>query len=99
MISLNSFPSMVELSRTAYQEPELSLSQKRSDAILGKKVVLIGEVVNGGSLPSPPHHTPVCSFDSQNKYSGEVPLSEPASSGFKGPGTGSDTDRLLLSCT
>ncbi|XP_040004702.1 germinal-center associated nuclear protein [Xiphias gladius] len=80
---LNVIDGMVELSRTAYQEPELPLSQKKSEVILAKKTVLIGEVVNGGPLPNPPQHTPICSFDSQNKYHGEGPLPEPTSSQFK----------------
>ncbi|XP_040912782.1 germinal-center associated nuclear protein [Toxotes jaculatrix] len=80
---LNVNDGMVELSRTAYQEPELPLSQKKSEVILAKRTVLMGEVVNGGPLPNPPRHTPVCSFDSQNKYRGEGPLAEPTSSQFK----------------
>uniref|UniRef100_A0A8C9Z528 Germinal-center associated nuclear protein n=1 Tax=Sander lucioperca TaxID=283035 RepID=A0A8C9Z528_SANLU len=68
---------VVELSRVAYQEPELPLSQKKSDVILAKKTVLIGQVVHGGPLPSPLHHTPVCCFDSQNRFRGEGPLAEP----------------------
>ncbi|XP_035860182.1 germinal-center associated nuclear protein isoform X2 [Sander lucioperca] len=75
---------VVELSRVAYQEPELPLSQKKSDVILAKKTVLIGQVVHGGPLPSPLHHTPVCCFDSQNRFRGEGPLAEPAPSQFKG---------------
>lgn len=78
--------SVVELSRTSYQEPELPLSQKKSEVILAKKAVLIGEVVNGGPLPNPPQHIPVCSFDSQNKYRGEGPLAEPTSNQLKGTG-------------
>ncbi|KAM3862155.1 germinal-center associated nuclear protein [Diretmus argenteus] len=81
---LNISDGMVELSRTTYQEPELPLSQKRSEAILGKKIVLVGEVVNGGPLPAPPQHTPICSFDFQNKYRGEGPMVEPTPSNFKG---------------
>uniref|UniRef100_A0A3B4XZI5 Germinal-center associated nuclear protein n=1 Tax=Seriola lalandi dorsalis TaxID=1841481 RepID=A0A3B4XZI5_SERLL len=69
---LNVSDGIVELSRTAYQDPELPLSQKKSEVILAKKTVLVGEVVNGGPLPNPPQHIPVCSFDSQNKYRGEV---------------------------
>ena len=76
--------SMVELSRIAFQEPELPLSQKKSPVILAKRSVLIGEVVNGGPLPNPPQHTPACSFDPQNKYRGEGPLAEPTQSQFKG---------------
>uniref|UniRef100_A0A3Q0R3S0 Germinal-center associated nuclear protein n=1 Tax=Amphilophus citrinellus TaxID=61819 RepID=A0A3Q0R3S0_AMPCI len=80
---LNVNDGMVELSRIAYQEPELPLSQKKSEVILTKRTVLIGEVVNGGPLPNPPLHTPVCSFDSQNKYRGEGGLIEPAPPQFK----------------
>ncbi|KAL2081524.1 hypothetical protein ACEWY4_023377 [Coilia grayii] len=72
--------SLVELSRTAYQEPELSLPQRKSLAIEKKRAVLIGQVVNGGPLPNPPQHVPVCSFDSQNKYRGEKLAAEPAPS-------------------
>ncbi|XP_068602688.1 germinal-center associated nuclear protein [Brachionichthys hirsutus] len=73
---------VVELSRMNYQEPEPPLTRK-SDVILAKKTVLTGEVVNGGKLPNPPQHTPVCSFDSQNKYCGEGPPIEPAPTHFK----------------
>lgn len=68
---------VVELSRSTYQEPDLPQSQRKSDIILAKKTMLVGEVVNGGPLPDPPQHTPVCSFNSQNKYRGEVPVAEP----------------------
>lgn len=79
---LNVNDGVVELSRIAYQEPDLPLSQKKSDVILAKKTMLIGEVVNGGPLPNPVQHAPVCSFDSQNKYRGEGALAEPTSSQF-----------------
>ncbi|MEQ2188007.1 hypothetical protein GOODEAATRI_010573 [Goodea atripinnis] len=81
---LNVNDGMVDLSRTAFQEPELSLSLKRSEVILAKKTTLIGQVVNGGPLPNPPQHIPVCSFDSQNKYRGDGPLAEPSFSYAKG---------------
>ncbi|RVE58447.1 hypothetical protein OJAV_G00209450 [Oryzias javanicus] len=74
---LNVTEGMVELSRVVYQEPDIPLSPKRSDVITEKKTMLNGEVVNGGPLPNPPHHTPLCSFDLQNKYQGE-----PATSNF-----------------
>ncbi|KAF6738684.1 Germinal-center associated nuclear protein [Oryzias melastigma] len=74
---LNVTEGMVELSRVVYQEPDIPLSPKRSDVITAKKTVLNGEVVNGGPLPNPPHHTPRSSFDFQNKYQGE-----PATSNF-----------------
>ncbi|KAM9850955.1 germinal-center associated nuclear protein [Aulostomus maculatus] len=80
---LNVSDGMVELSRIAYQEPELPLSQKKSEVILAKRNVLIGEVVNGGPLPNPPQHTPVCSFDANNKYSGEGPQAVPPPNQFK----------------
>ncbi|XP_061520847.1 germinal-center associated nuclear protein [Phycodurus eques] len=80
--SLNVSEGVVDLNRIAYQEPEL-LSQKKSEIIQAKKKTLTGEVVNGGPLPSPPQHKPVCTFDSQNKYRGEGPLAEPAPNPFK----------------
>nr|XP_057902994.1 germinal-center associated nuclear protein [Doryrhamphus excisus] len=80
--SLNVSDGLVDLNRIAYQEPEL-LSQKKSEIILAKKTTLIGEVVNGGVLPKPPQHVPVCSFDSQNKFRGEVPMAEPVLDPFK----------------
>lgn len=76
---------MVELSRTAYQEPDYSLPQKKSVAIEKKRTVLIGEVVNGGPLPNPPQHSPVCSFDSNNKYTGDGLSSEPPPAVLKAP--------------
>ncbi|XP_041663549.1 germinal-center associated nuclear protein isoform X2 [Cheilinus undulatus] len=82
---LNLLDGMVELSRTAFQEPDLPLSQKKSEVILSKKTVLTGEVVNGGPLPDPPQHTPTCSFDSMNKYRGEGPMAEPATVQIKAP--------------
>ncbi|CAL8387635.1 unnamed protein product [Gadus morhua 'NCC'] len=76
---------VVELSRTSYQDPE-SLSLKKSAFILGKRCVLIGEVVNGGPLPSPPQHIPVCSFDGNNRYRGEGGTPpEPSSSQYRAP--------------
>nr|XP_040057764.1 germinal-center associated nuclear protein [Gasterosteus aculeatus aculeatus] len=80
---LNVNEGVVELSRVVYQEPDLPLSQKKSEVILAKKTVLIGEVVNGGPLLKPLQHTPVCSFDSQNRYRGEGPLDEPTPSQFR----------------
>lgn len=76
--------SMVELSRTAYQEPVLPIPPKRSIAIENKKIVLIGEVVNGGPLPNPPQHTPVYSFDPNNKYRGDLASLETLPTYIKG---------------
>lgn len=75
---------MVELSRTAYQEPDFSLPQSKSVAIERKRTVLIGEVVNGGLLPNPPQHNPVCSFDSNNKYTGDRLSSDAPPAALKG---------------
>ncbi|XP_046903487.1 germinal-center associated nuclear protein isoform X2 [Hypomesus transpacificus] len=77
---LNISDGMVELSRTTYQDPDVSLLQRKSEAIIRKRTVLIGEVVNGGPLPKPTQHTPFCSFDSHNKYRGTGPLAEPTTS-------------------
>lgn len=75
---------MVELSRTAYQEPDLPIPPKRSVNIEKKKKVLIGEVVNRGPLPNLPQHTPVCSFDSNNKYRGDLASLEALPAAVKG---------------
>ncbi|TSK92908.1 Germinal-center associated nuclear protein [Bagarius yarrelli] len=72
LYGLNVADGMVELSRTAYQEPDLPIPPKKSVDIEKKKKVLIGEVVNGGPLPNPPQHVPVCSFDLNNKYKGDL---------------------------
>lgn len=74
---LNVSDGVVELNRTSFQDPELPVSSRRSEVILYKRKVLIGEVVNGGPLPSPPQHRPVCSFDADNKFRGEQLLPEP----------------------
>lgn len=74
---LNVSEGFVELSRTSFQDPELPVSSRRSEIILSKRKVLIGEVVNGGPLPNPPEHTPVCSFDVDNKFRGEQHVLEP----------------------
>ncbi|XP_010878121.2 germinal-center associated nuclear protein [Esox lucius] len=71
--------TLVELSRTAWQEPELTLPQVKSDVIVAKRAALVGEVVNGGLLPCPPQHVPICSFDANNRYRGEMPLAETSS--------------------
>ncbi|XP_037380740.1 germinal-center associated nuclear protein isoform X2 [Talpa occidentalis] len=61
----------VELSRTAFLEPEGPCRARKSELISRKLAVSVGEVVHGGPLPPAPRHTPVCSFSSQNKYVGE----------------------------
>ncbi|XP_060225310.1 germinal-center associated nuclear protein isoform X2 [Meriones unguiculatus] len=61
----------VELNRSAFLEPE-GLSKARKSVFISRKLMVsVGEVVNGGPLPPVPRHTPVCSFNSQNKYVGE----------------------------
>nr|DBA19919.1 TPA: hypothetical protein GDO54_015675 [Pyxicephalus adspersus] len=60
----------VELSRTAFAEPEAPLQPKKSTQISDKCNVPVGEVVNGAQLPTLTLHTPVCSFDAQNRYIG-----------------------------
>ncbi|XP_037120761.1 germinal-center associated nuclear protein isoform X2 [Syngnathus acus] len=79
---LNVSEGVVDLNRVAYQEPEV-LSQKKSQVIQAKKTTSTGEVVNGGPLPNPPQHKPVCTFDSYNKYRGEGPLTESAPNQLK----------------
>uniref|UniRef100_A0A8C6RUG5 Minichromosome maintenance complex component 3 associated protein n=1 Tax=Nannospalax galili TaxID=1026970 RepID=A0A8C6RUG5_NANGA len=61
----------VELNRSAFLEPEGLCKARKSVFIARKLTVSVGEVVNGGPLPPVPRHTPVCSFNSQNKYVGE----------------------------
>ncbi|XP_009232349.4 germinal-center associated nuclear protein [Pongo abelii] len=61
----------VELNRSAFLEPEGLSKTRKSVFITRKLTVSVGEIVNGGPLPPVPRHTPVCSFNSQNKYIGE----------------------------
>lgn len=71
MTSLFCPGSCVELSRSAFLEPEGSCKARKSVFITQKLMVSVGEVVNGGPLPPTPRHIPVCSFNAQNKYMGE----------------------------
>ncbi|XP_077611507.1 germinal-center associated nuclear protein [Crocuta crocuta] len=61
----------VELNRSSFLEPEGLSKARKSVFITRKLTVSVGEIVNGGPLPPIPRHTPVCSFNSQNKYVGE----------------------------
>ncbi|XP_006893986.1 PREDICTED: germinal-center associated nuclear protein [Elephantulus edwardii] len=70
----------VELNRSSFLEPEGLFKAKKSVFITQKLVVSVGETVNGGPLPPVPCHTPVCSFNSQNKYIGENLITESATS-------------------
>nr|XP_006636742.1 PREDICTED: germinal-center associated nuclear protein [Lepisosteus oculatus] len=81
---LNVSEGMVELSRSAFQEPVDPAPIKRSVDIMAKRPLLIGEVINGGPLPSPARHTPLCSFDSRSRYRGDGLMMEPAPTLHKG---------------
>lgn len=88
----------VELNRSAFLEPE-GLYKARKSVFIGRKLtVSVGEVVNGGPLPPVPRHTPVCSFNSQNKYVGEslateLPISAQRSGGDSaGGGRGEEVE-------
>ncbi|XP_051852574.1 germinal-center associated nuclear protein-like [Antechinus flavipes] len=73
----------VELNRSAFLEPEGLSKAKKCTFITEKLTVSVGEVVNGGPLPPIPHHIPVCSFNTQNKYVGESAAPESTLSGQK----------------
>ncbi|NXN07993.1 GANP protein, partial [Indicator maculatus] len=60
----------VELNRSAFLEPDVLPKPHKSLYVSQKLTVSVGEVVNGGPLPSVPHHVPVSSFNGQNKYTG-----------------------------
>ncbi|KAK4817765.1 hypothetical protein QYF61_026988 [Mycteria americana] len=60
----------VELNRSAFLEPDGLPKPRKSMFVSQKLTVSVGEVVNGGPLPSVPHHVPVSSFNGQNKYTG-----------------------------
>ncbi|KAG2459011.1 GANP protein, partial [Polypterus senegalus] len=87
---------MVELSRLGYQEPEVPMHSKKSADILQKRTMLIGEVVNGGHLPTAPKHTPVSSFDARNKYIGDMVTTKPSTSVAKAPFDATDVVLSLV---
>ncbi|XP_061858231.1 germinal-center associated nuclear protein isoform X2 [Colius striatus] len=60
----------VELNRSAFLEPDGLPKPHKSIFVSQKLTISVGEVVNGGPLPSVPHHVPVSSFNGQNKYTG-----------------------------
>uniref|UniRef100_A0A8D2NQL0 Germinal-center associated nuclear protein n=1 Tax=Zosterops lateralis melanops TaxID=1220523 RepID=A0A8D2NQL0_ZOSLA len=60
----------VELNRSAFLEPDGLPKPRKSPFVSQKLTVSVGEVVNGGPLPSVPHHMPVSSFNGQSKYTG-----------------------------
>lgn len=63
--------------------------------ITRKLTVSVGEIVNGGPLPPIPRHTPVCSFNSQNKYIGES-LAAELPVGTQRPSLDTVGEKLLL---
>lgn len=63
--------------------------------ITRKLSVSVGEIVNGGPLPPIPRHTPVCSFNSQNKYIGES-LAAELSVGIPRPSVDAGGEELQL---
>ncbi|KAK2501949.1 hypothetical protein MC885_014224 [Smutsia gigantea] len=81
---LSTSDGCVELNRSSFLEPEGLSKARRSVFITRKLAVSVGETVNGGPLPPVPRHTPVCSFNSQNKYVGESLAAEPV--GTQRPG-------------
>lgn len=77
------FCSFVELNRSASLEPESLPKPKKSPFVRQKLTVSVGEIINGGPLPLMTHHVPMCSFNGQNKYTGESATVDAASSGQK----------------
>uniref|UniRef100_A0A8C0AS65 Germinal-center associated nuclear protein n=1 Tax=Buteo japonicus TaxID=224669 RepID=A0A8C0AS65_9AVES len=71
----------VELNRSAFLEPDGLPKPRKSMFVSQKLTVSVGEVVNGGPLPTVPHHIPVSSFNGQNKYiGGSTPVDQASSS-------------------
>uniref|UniRef100_A0A670Y2T0 Germinal-center associated nuclear protein n=1 Tax=Pseudonaja textilis TaxID=8673 RepID=A0A670Y2T0_PSETE len=69
----------VELNRSAFLEPE-SLPKPKKSLFVGQKLTLpIGEIVSGGPLQHMSPHVPLCSFNAQNKYTGENSVVDSAS--------------------
>uniref|UniRef100_A0A8C3PMJ8 Germinal-center associated nuclear protein n=1 Tax=Calidris pygmaea TaxID=425635 RepID=A0A8C3PMJ8_9CHAR len=73
----------VELNRSAFLEPDGLPKPRKSVFVSQKLAVSVGEVVNGGPLPTVPHHVPVSSFNGQNKYTGGSTSMDQASSSQK----------------
>ncbi|NWU96975.1 GANP protein, partial [Upupa epops] len=73
----------VELNRSAFLEPDGLPKPRRSMFVSQKLTVSVGEVVNGGPLPSVSHHVPMSSFNEQNKYTGGSTFVDQASSSQK----------------
>nr|XP_034995536.1 germinal-center associated nuclear protein [Zootoca vivipara]XP_034995544.1 germinal-center associated nuclear protein [Zootoca vivipara]XP_034995552.1 germinal-center associated nuclear protein [Zootoca vivipara] len=73
----------VELNRSAFLEPE-SLPKPKKSRFIGQKLTAsVGEIVSGGVLPPVIRHVPLCSFNAQNKYTGENAAVDSASNSQK----------------
>ncbi|KFO86219.1 Germinal-center associated nuclear protein, partial [Buceros rhinoceros silvestris] len=75
--------SVSDGNRSAFLEPDGLPKARKSVFVSQKLTVSVGEVVNGGQLPSVPHHVPVSSFNEQNKYTGGSTTVDQASSSQK----------------
>uniref|UniRef100_A0A8B9IM81 Germinal-center associated nuclear protein n=1 Tax=Anser cygnoides TaxID=8845 RepID=A0A8B9IM81_ANSCY len=82
----------VELNRSAFLEPDGLPKPRKSLFVSQKLTVSVGEVVNGGPLPSVPHHVPVSSFNGQSKYTGGSTSVDQASSKGRVESKGVDLD-------
>lgn len=73
----------MELNRSAFLEPE-SLPKPKKSLFIGQKLTAsVGEIVSGGVLPPVIRHIPLCSFNAQNKYTGESAAVDSASNSQK----------------
>lgn len=69
----------MELNRSAFLEPE-SLPKPKKSLFVGQKLILpVGEIVSGGPIQHMTPHVPLCSFNAQNKYTGENSVVDSAS--------------------
>ncbi|NWY07443.1 GANP protein, partial [Nothoprocta ornata] len=73
----------VELNRSTFSVPDGLPKPWKSIFVSQKLNVSVGQVVNGGPLPSVPHHVPVSSFNGQSKYTGGNTTVDQASSSQK----------------
>ncbi|XP_014672772.1 PREDICTED: germinal-center associated nuclear protein-like [Priapulus caudatus] len=65
---------MVLLHRAAFMTPEGALPPRRSAIIEEKRLISVGEVVNGGPLPPITAHVPASSFDVNGRYRTTLPV-------------------------
>uniref|UniRef100_A0A6I8NSY1 Germinal-center associated nuclear protein n=1 Tax=Ornithorhynchus anatinus TaxID=9258 RepID=A0A6I8NSY1_ORNAN len=73
----------VQLNRLRFKESKRCFKPKISAFIKEKLTGSIGEIINGGPLPSVIQHIPVCSFNKENLYTGENSEIEPSNSDQK----------------